>query len=95
MHNESIDVLDHLLQVYMRNLIRKTIKSDPTRNKYGFLPKMATASKDQIGTWLASSFCERFNLVANQVVTKENYLLYPDEIDMLKLFELIKNLKSL
>ena len=27
------------------NLSRKIIKSDPTRNKYGFLPKKATVSK--------------------------------------------------
>ena len=68
----------------MVKLIRKTIKSDPARKKYGFLPKMTTASKGSIGTWLASIFCERVNLVENQVVTKGNDLLAPDKIDMLK-----------
>ena len=45
---------------------------------------MVTASKGSIGTWLASSFCARVNYVDNQVVTKVNSLLLPDDIHMLK-----------
>ena len=53
----------------MEKLTCKIIKSDPARKKYGFLPKMATASKGSIGTWLASSLCKRVYSVENQVVT--------------------------
>ena len=67
----------------MENLISKIIKSNPARKKHGFLPKMATSSKVSVGTWLASSFCGRFNLVANQVVAKGNTLLALDEIEIL------------
>ena len=81
--DDKIDSLDHLLKADVGKFLRKVIKSDPKRKKYGYLPKMVTASKGSICTWLASSFCERVNSVANQVVTKVNSLLSPDEIDML------------
>ena len=80
---DSADSIEHLLQVETVNLLHKIIKSDPTRNKYGCLPKMATASKVSIGVWLASSFRERSNQVINQVVTEENTLLETDEINTL------------
>ena len=44
---------------------------------------METESKGSIGTWLASSFCERVNSVANQVVSKGNTLLNSNDIDVL------------
>ena len=59
------------------------IKPDPAGKMFGFLPKMATTSKGSIGSFLAVSFCERINSAANQVVTKGNSTLAPDEIDML------------
>ena len=42
------------------------------------LPKIVTASKAPMGTWLVSSFYERVNSVANQVVIKGNTSLVPD-----------------
>lgn len=50
---------------------------------FGYLPTMAIASKGSIGALLASSFCERINSAANQVVTSGNTFLGPDEINML------------
>ena len=70
----------------MGKLMRKIIKSDSVRNECGFLPKMATASKGSIGAWSASSFCKRVNFVENQVDTKGNSFLSPNEIDMLTLW---------
>ena len=50
------------------------IGKDKDRSKYAWLSKMTTYSKgsESIGAWLASSFCERINLFANQVVTFGN-----------------------
>ena len=62
---------------------RKTIKSDPMRKKCICLPKMVTSSKGLTGACLASSFCERVDSVDNQVVTKVNSLLLPDNVDLL------------
>jgi len=52
------------------------------KRKYGHLPKMAVASKDMMGSLMASSFCERINSCSNLVYTKNNSLLSDDEIDM-------------
>mmetsp|Transcript_18703 Transcript_18703/g.42544 ORF Transcript_18703/g.42544 Transcript_18703/m.42544 type:complete len:135 (+) Transcript_18703:1141-1545(+) len=57
------------------------IGPDVGRKLYGFLPKMATTSQGSIGALPASSFPERVNSVGNQVLTKGNSLLGPDEIN--------------
>ena len=57
-------------------------KVDPTRERFGYLPIMAIASKGMMCATLASSFCERVNSCANMVCTKENSLLSSAEIDM-------------
>ena len=49
MLKESIDSLEHSLKVDTGKLLRRIIKSEFTRKKYGHLPKMVTASKDSIG----------------------------------------------
>jgi hypothetical protein len=49
---------------------------------YGYLPQMATFSKGSVGCLLASSFCERINSCANQVVTEGNTLLSDKEMEM-------------
>ena len=67
------------------------MESGPTRNKCGFLPKMAAASKGSIGAWLASSLCKRVNSVANQAVTKGSSLLAPNEIGMLATLRMSRN----
>ena len=48
------------------------IEKDKDRSKYGRLFKMATCSKESIGSLLVSSFCECINSCANQVLTKHS-----------------------
>jgi hypothetical protein len=50
---------------------------------FGFLPKMAIFSRGSIGALGASSFCERINSAANQVVTSGNSMLGTKEINMI------------
>jgi hypothetical protein len=52
-------------------------------SKYWCLPKMATCSKGSIGSLLASSFCERINFYANQVLTLGNTLFGDGEMEKL------------
>ena len=59
------------------------IEKDKDRKKYGWLPKMATCSKGSIGSLLVSSFCERINSCANQVLTLGNTLLSDGEMEKL------------
>ena len=59
------------------------IEKDKDRKKYGWLPKMATCSKGSIGYLLTSSFCERINSCANQVLTLGNTLLSDGEMEKL------------
>jgi len=59
------------------------IENDKDHSKYGWLPKMATCSKGSIGSLLASSFCERINFCANQVLTLGNTLLGDGEMEKL------------
>jgi len=59
------------------------IEKDKDRSKYGWLPKMATCSKGSIGSLLTSSFCERINSCANQVLTLGNTLLGDGEMEKL------------
>ena len=59
------------------------IKKDKDRSKYGCLPKMATCSKGSIGSLLASSFCERINSYANQVLTLGKTLYSDGEMEKL------------
>jgi len=59
------------------------IEKDKDRSKYGWLPKMATCSKGSIGSLLVSSFCERINSCANQVLTLGSILLGDGEMEKL------------
>jgi len=59
------------------------IEKDKDHSKYGWLLKMATCSKGSIGSLLASSFCERINSCANQVLTLGNTLLGDGEMEKL------------
>lgn len=60
----------------------EVIEKDPDGILYGYLPQMATFSKGSVGCLLASSFCERINSCANQVVTERNTLLSDKEMEM-------------
>ena len=57
------------------------LKDDPEGTKYGYLLKMAIASKGMMCALMASSFCERINSCAVEVVDDRNTLLSQDEID--------------
>jgi len=57
------------------------IEKDKDRSKYGWLPKMATCSKGSIGSLLVSSFYERINSYANQVLTFGSTLLGDGEME--------------
>ena len=81
--NGRIDCLDYSVKAGMEKFLRKTVKSDLARKKHRFLPKTLAKSKGLICTWLASSFCERVNLVANQAFIEVNSLLLPDEVGMI------------
>ena len=61
---------------------QEIIDKDPDGTIYGYLPQMATFSKGSIGCLLASSFCERINSCANQVVTDGNTWLSDKEMEM-------------
>jgi hypothetical protein len=51
------------------------IEKDKDRSKYEWLPKMDTCSKGFLGYLLTSSFCERINSCAHQIITLGNILL--------------------
>ena len=55
------------------------------------LPKIVTASKAPMGTWLVSSFYERVNSVENQEVSKGNNSIAPDEKGMLETLRMIRD----
>ena len=69
--------------VDMSGIMQEILDLNKVDNAFGFLPKMATASRGCVGALLASSFCERINSTANLVCTNGNSLLCPDEINML------------
>jgi len=71
----EIDVVSTMKEDFM--------EKNKDRSKYGWLPKMATCSKGSIGSLLASSFCERINSCANQVLTLKNTLLCDGEMEKL------------
>ena len=54
---------------------------DKDGEKYGFLPKMAIASRGSIGALMAASFCERINSCSNLVVTEGNSVLGQDLVE--------------
>ena len=61
------------------------IEKDKNCIKYGWfkLPKVATCSTWSIGSLLVSSFCERINSCANQVLTLGSILLGDGEMEKL------------
>ena len=59
---------------------REFIELDRKREKFGFLPKMATHSKCSMGSLQASGYAERINSCANQICTDGNSLLATNEI---------------
>jgi hypothetical protein len=72
---EKPDLLADLMAVDMGKLILQMIQIDPTREKFGYLPYMATGSCAFINKMPAQSFGERVNTPGNLVLTKGNTLL--------------------
>jgi len=58
-------------------------EKDKDHSKCGWLPKMTTCSKGSIGSLLESSFCERINSCADQILTLGNTLLGDGEMENL------------
>jgi hypothetical protein len=54
-----------LWDVDMGRVMKKLIKQDPDKKRFGYLPMMAVASLGSIGGFLAASFCDRINSCAN------------------------------
>ena len=66
--------MGHVMKVHF-------FSKDKDGDKYGFLPKMAIASRGSIGALIAASFCERINSCSNLVVTEGNSVLGPELVD--------------
>ena len=77
--NEELDLVADLMTIPIGKIYQDLLK-DP---KFGYLPLMAKASKGQIGTLNAESFCERCLSCANLVMTDGNTLLSDEETGML------------
>ena len=78
--NKRTDIVSDLMTLPMGKLYKDMSKNP----KFGFLPRMAQASKGQIGALNAESFCERCCLsCANTVMTDGNTLLSNEEVEML------------
>eukprot|EP00173_Palmaria_palmata_P002154 Plantae.Rhodophyta-Palmaria_palmata.ctg23372.p1 GENE.Plantae.Rhodophyta-Palmaria_palmata.ctg23372~~Plantae.Rhodophyta-Palmaria_palmata.ctg23372.p1 ORF type:complete len:173 (+),score=24.69 Plantae.Rhodophyta-Palmaria_palmata.ctg23372:40-519(+) len=75
----KVKVLEHLLPLNIGCLYTRIEGKD----KCGFLPAMARASKCNIEALGAQSFCERIISAGNIVMTEGNTLLSSDELDML------------
>ena len=58
-------------------------KKDVSGEKYGLIPKMAIGSKGCLGFLPASSFCERINSVAKDVMTDGHTVMKQDSLEKL------------
>jgi hypothetical protein len=74
-----LDIVADVLPLKVGCLL-KALSKDPV---LGYLPLMAQASKGQIGTLNAESFCERCLSMTNLVMTEGNTLLSNEETGML------------
>ena len=63
-------------------------KVKETKKKYGLLPMMAHSSVGQIGALNASSFCERINSCANDVVSDLHTCLSDESIEKMVLLRM-------
>jgi len=76
------------------NMEEDFIEKDKDRSKpHGWLPKMATCSKGSIGSLLSSSFCERINSCANQVLAFGSTLLGDGEMEKLVMCRINRDFK--
>ncbi|KAI9344980.1 hypothetical protein BDR26DRAFT_932541 [Obelidium mucronatum] len=82
------DLVDDLMDIDIGLVYNNILELDPKREKYGFLPLMATCSKGQIGALPAESYCERMLSCANSILTEGNTLLGEIELEMLVLLRM-------
>ena len=59
------------------------MKADPAKKIFGYIPKIALASRGSMGSPHSSSFCERVMSEGNLSVTKGNTRLDSSEVEML------------
>jgi len=85
---EEVDSADHLLPLNIGKLYIQAHQS----NKYGYLPLMASSSKGQLGALIAESYCERVISVGNMISTDRNVVLNDDELEMLVVLKMNKDL---
>ena len=85
---EEVDSADHLLPLNIGKLYIQAHQS----NKYGYLPLMASSSKGQLGALMAESYCERVISVGNMISTDRNVVLNDDELEMLVVLKMNKDL---
>ena len=85
---EEVDSADHLLPLNIGKLYIQAYQS----NKYGYLPLMASSSKGQLGALIAESCCERVISVGNMISTDRNVVLNDDELEMLVVLKMNKDL---
>jgi len=74
-----VDLVADLLMLNVGQIYKELSKD----SKFGYLPLMAQASKGQIGTLNAESFCERGLLAGNLIMTDGNTFLSNDEAEYL------------
>ena len=86
-----IELMD-LWEVDMGKVMKHVFIDVPNSTElYGYIPRMATASRASIGSHVASSFPERINSAANLTLTKGNSLLSTEEINMLTVLRINRN----
>ena len=62
-------------------IYKKLELSDPERQQYGLIPKMAAGSKACTSFLPAASFCERVNSVAKDVMTDARLLMKDNALE--------------
>ena len=83
---QPIDLM-HLMEVDMGQVYKRIEDSDPSRQRYGYIPRMAHGI---IGALNSEGFCERMLSAAGLVMTEGNTLLDEEEMEKLTLLKMNK-----
>ena len=84
----QLDLFKHIMLINPGKVYQRLEKEDPDREKYGFIPKMTAGSKGCIGFLPASSFCERVNSVAKDVMTDAHTLMGQEALEKLVVLQI-------
>ena len=79
----TLDIFKHIMLINPGKVYQRLEKEDPGREKYGFIPLMAAGCKGCIGFLPASSFCERVNSIAKDVMTDAHTLMDKESLEKL------------